>query len=210
MDAKEYLLVFTKKHIYYWNENTPGYEEVFEVVGVGVFCTEWHTRTFNDKVIATNNVDKVLEWYPAIAGGLFLPLDTTSGINYGTAETPEYLTKAKYVEVFENYLFLGYTYENGASKPQNIRWSDLLDEADWKTGDAGGATIGGRDFVTGIINYKGFLIIFKEESIHQQWLTEASTDIFNNQPLSTRLGCKASHSIVMDDKENLYFFASDG
>ncbi|MHA1483567.1 MAG: hypothetical protein ACTSQA_09085, partial [Candidatus Heimdallarchaeaceae archaeon] len=71
------------------------------------------------------------------------------------------------------------------------------------------ATIGSRDFITGLKKYKGFLIIFKEESVHQMWLTEASTDIFNNKPLFTELGCRASGSIVMDDKENLYFFASD-
>lgn len=354
-DAKEYLLAFTKRHIYYWNETTKAY--VLKFTGASD-CEEWHTVTFNDKIIATNNVDKVLNWYPTIAGGLFLPLDTTDGIDFGRSysnetvvdetsaagqkvlkvksttgyivddkvviargeireedavvfsvqagvsltfdnnlkyqhtagalttvdaesasdqkvlnvtstigyeegeivtideggshesqrqissiqagvsltmttnlfythaiaeevwghngqddKVEEYesdlLTKAKYVEVFENYLFLGYTYENGTSKPQNVRWSDLLDETDWKTGDAGGAKIGSRDFITGLIKYKGFLIIFKQESVHQMWLTEASTDIFNNKPLFTNLGCKASHSIIMDDKENLYFFASD-
>ena len=355
-DAKEYLFAFTKAHIYYWNETTKAYVLKFTCASN---CIEWHTRTFNDKIIATNNVDKVLNWYPDIAGGLFLPLGSSSGIDFGrsysneivvdetsaagqkvlkVADTTGYvvddkvviargevreedavvfsvqagisltfddnltyqhtagtlttvdaesasdqkvlsvtstvgfeegeivtinkggshesqrqissiqagvsltmttnlfythaiaeevwghngqddkveeyesdlLTKAKYVEVFENYVFLGYTYENGVSKPQNVRWSDLLDEADWNTGDAGGATIGNRDSIINIIKYKGFLIIFKQESIHQMWLTEASTDVFNNQPLSTRLGCKASQSIVMDDKENLYFFASDG
>ena len=355
LDAKEYLMVFTKAHIYYWNETTKAYVLKFTCSSN---CTEWSTVTFNDKIIATNNIDKVLNWYPAISGGLFLPLDTSSGIDFGRAYsnetkvdetsalgqtvlkvtdttgyvatdkiviargevreedavvasvqagisltlvsnltyehtagalttvdaesasgqkvlnvtattgfsageivtinkdgdrqevrqiasiqagvsltmtsdlyylhpigdevlghggqddkveeyTSDYLTKAKYVEVFENYLFLGYTYENGVSCPQNVRWSDLLDETDWNTGDAGGAEIGSRDFITGLIKYKGFLIIFKEESTHQMWLTEASTDIFNNKPLFTELGCKASHSIVMDDKENLYFFASD-
>jgi len=354
-DAKEYLFAFTKAHIYYWNEATKAYDLKFTCASD---CTEWSTVTFNDKIIATNNVDKVLNWYPAISGGLFLPLDSSDGIDFGrsysnetvvdetsaagqkvlsvtdttgysasdkviiargevreeeavvdtvqagvsltlvsnltyqhTAGTlttvdvesasdqkvlsvtstvgyeegeivtineggshesqrqissiqagvsltmttnlsythavgeevwghngqddkvEEYdsdlLTKAKYVEVFENYVFLGYTYENGVSYPQNIRWSDLLDETDWKSGDAGGATIGSRDFITGLKKYKGFLIIFKEESVHQLWLTEASTDIFNNKPLFTELGCKASGSIVMDDKENLYFFASD-
>ena len=282
-DAKEYLLAFTKAHIYYWNETTKTFG--LAIFTCGSNCTEWHTRTFNNKVIATNNVDLVQVWNPsgiietislgsggtgytaldvitivqeggslgtvtvntvdgagviltctllakgsgysvanglAVTGGtgsdatinillvdVFAPLDTASGINYGTVEDPEYLTKAKYVEVYENYLFLGYTYEAGTSLPQNVRWSDLLDEADWKTGDAGGATIGSRDFITGLIKYKGFLIIFKQESVHQMWLTEASADIFNNKPLFTNLGCKASHSIVMDDKENLYFFASD-
>jgi len=354
-DAKEYLLVFTKAHIYYWNESTKAYVTKFTCASD---CTEWHTVTFNDKIIATNNVDKVLNWYPAIGGGLFLPLGSTDGIDFGRSYTNEtivdetsaagqkvlkvasttgytaddkvviargevreeeavvfsvqagvsltfddnltyqhtagilttvdaesasdqkvlnvtstvgfeegeiitineggshesqrqissiqagvsltmttnlfythaiaeevwghngqddkveeyesdYLTKAKYVEVFENYLFLGYTEENGVSCPQNVRWSDLLDETDWYTGDSGGAEIGSRDFITGLIKYKGFLIVFKQESVHQMWLTEASTDIFNNKPLFTELGCKASDSIIMDDKENLYFFASD-
>jgi hypothetical protein len=207
LDAKEYLLAFTKAHIYYWDETNKTFGTAIHTCASD--CTEWHTCTFNDKVIATNNVDKVLVWYPGIAGGLFVPLGTASGINYGTEGSPEYLTKAKYVEAFENYLHLGYTYENGVSKPQGVRWSDLGDETDWNTGDAGGANIGSRDFITGLWNYKGFLIIFKEESIYQEWLTEASTDIFNNICLSPKTGCNASHSIVMDNDGELYFFASD-
>jgi len=205
LDAKEYELVFTKAHIYYWDEENKTFGDA--IFTCASDCTFWNTRTFNDKVIATNWVDKVLVWSP---GGNFAPLDTADGINYGTEESPQYLTKAKYVEVFENYLFLGYTYEDDVSEPQRVRWSDLGDEADWNTGDAGGAFIGKRDFIMNLITYKGFLIIFKQESIYQQWLTEASTDIFNNTPLSTKIGLKASQSVIVDDKEGLYFLASDG
>ena len=85
-DAKEYLFVFTKAHIYHWNESTKAYDLKFTCSSD---CTEWSTVTFNDKIIATNNVDKVLNWYPAISGGLFLPLDSSDGIDFGRSYSNE-------------------------------------------------------------------------------------------------------------------------
>ena len=199
--GKNYLLVFTKAHIYYWNDATFALDLKFTCASN---CTNWETVTYNDEVVATNNVDKVLH---SDMSGDFTPLDTASGIEYSTGL---YLTKAKYIIVFENFLWLGYTTENGVIKPQRARWSDLgqAGTGNWKTGDAGSTEIGKGDFIKGFGLYKSFLFVFKQKSIHMYWLA-ASSDIFNGKPLSHKIGLLSSHSIINDKDDDLYFLASD-
>jgi len=272
----EYILAFTKAHIYLWNSTDETWDTKFVCQSD---CTEWDTISYNDKVIATNNVDMVLEWDTT---GYFMPLQNTSatnitaatkanpcqitaathglttgdrvfiknvvgmteinnlqfvvtvidvdtftlddinssayttytsggtvvefqGINYTGAE---YLTKAKYVTTFENYLILGYTYENAVSKPQRIRWSDIGDETDWSSGDAGSKETEGEDFVVGFKIYSGQLIIFKELSMIRQWLI-ATSDVWNWVVLPGNIGCLSNHSIVEDPDGRVYWLASD-
>lgn len=197
--AAEYILAFTKAHIYHWNTATKAWDTKYTCSGD---CTEWDTVTYNDKVIATNNVDKVLVWDTT---GNFAPLGTANGIEYATGL---YLTKAKYVTTFENYLELGYTYENGVSHPQRIRWSDIGDETLWKTGDAGSKETEGEDFVTGFKIYVGQLIIFKEKSRSRQWLVSTS-EVWNWVVLPGDIGNLSNHSIVEDADGRVYWLASD-
>jgi len=197
--AMQYVLAFTKAHIYCWNTDTKVWDLKFTCQSD---CTEWDTVTYNDKVIATNNVDKVLVWDTT---GDFEPLDTENGIEYATGL---YLTKAKYVTTFENYLILGYTYENGVSRPQRIRWSDIGDETDWNTGDAGSAETEGSDVIVGFKIYSGQLIIFKEKTRIIQKLISTS-EIWNWVVLPGAIGCLSNHSIVEDPDGRVYWFAND-
>lgn len=119
-----------------------------------------------------------------------------------------FLTKAKILIVFENYLFLGYLYENGVYYPQRVRWCDLGDETNWLSGNSASAEVGKSDFLMGFGKYRGFLIIFKEKSYFRMWLV-ATTLIFNMLQISYEIGCESSHSIVNDAKGRLYWFASD-
>lgn len=197
-NATEYILAFTEQHIYHWNTEEKKWDKKYTCST----CTEWDTVTYNDKVIATNNVDCVLYWSTS---GDFAPLGSASGIEYATGL---YLTKAKYVITFENYLQLGYTYENGVSHPQRIRWSDIGDETLWKTGDAGSAETEGFDFIRGFKIYAGQLIIFKEKSRIKQWLISTS-EVWNWVKLPGDIGLLSNHSIVEDANGRVYFLASD-
>jgi hypothetical protein len=197
--AAEYILAFTKAHIYCWNAETQVWDLKYTCSGD---CTEWDTVSYNDKVIATNNVNKVLVWNTV---GNFAPLGSASGIEYATGL---YLTKAKYVTTFENYLQLGYTYENGVSHPQRIRWSDIGDETLWMTGDAGSTETEGSDFIKGFKIYAGQLIIFKEKSRIKQWLVSTS-EVWNWVKLPGDIGLLSNHSIVEDPDGRVYFLASD-
>ena len=348
----EYLLAFTKAHIYHWNVSTKAFDLKFTC---SEDCENWETVSYNDKVIATNNVDKVLVWDTT---GLFVALDTTNGIEYsrgysnetnvdetstgkvlkvlattgygngdlvivnrggdreeecvvdsvqvgasltmvdeltyehtanarttvdgdssslqkilkvastdgfavdefvtidsggeraerrkiytiqdgvsltftvdlvythtsaqgdevvgtlGQQDTVEeyeiyYLTKAKHLTVFENYLLIGNTYENESYHYQRVRWSDIGDETNWLSGSKGSMEVGQQDKVTGFGHYQGFLIIFKERSHFKVWLVGLPY-VFNKLRLSKIIGCQCSHSIVNDAKGRLYFYSSEG
>jgi hypothetical protein len=274
--AAQYLLAFTKAHIYLWNSAAKTWDLKFTC---SADCTEWSTVTYNDKVIATNNVDMVLVWDTS---GYFIPLQNTiataitaatqanpckitaaghgltngdrvfikdvvgmtqinnlqfivtvvdvdnftlNGVNssaytaYDSAGTvvefegidydgSHFVTKAKYVTTFENYLQLGYTYENGTSYPQRIRWCDIGDETDWASGDAGSAETEGADFIKGFKIYSGKLIIFKETSRIIQTLVSYS-DVWNWVKMPGAIGCLSNHSIVEDPDGRVYWLAND-
>jgi hypothetical protein len=274
--ATQYVLAFTKAHIYSWNPDTKAWDLKFTC---SADVTQWDTVTYNDMVIATNNSDVVLYWDTT---GYFMPLQNTTptditgatqanpcqitstshglvtgdrvwitgvsgmtelnnrqyvitkvgddtftlnGVNStayteytenGTVEKFEgikyddthYLTKAKYVTTFENFLILGYTYENGYSYPQRIRWNAIGDETAWNSGDAGSAETEGGDFITGFHIYSGQLVIFKERSRILQRLV-ATSDVWVWDKMPGNIGCLSNHSIVEDTMGRLFWFASD-
>jgi len=274
--SAEYLLAFTKAHIYHWNTSTSAWDIKFTC---SADCTEWDTVSYNNMIIATNNVDRVLKWDTS---GYFLPLQNTTptaitavtkanpchvtaaghglttggrvwitsvagmtqinnlqfvvtvdsvdifslddidssayttytsggtvtefqGVEYTTGY---FLTKAKYVTAFENYLILGYVTEDAVLRPQRIRWSDIGDETKFKTGDAGSKETEGEDFITGFKVYRGQLCIFKEKSRSMQWLV-ATADVWNWVVLPGNIGCLSNHSIVEDPDGRVYYLASD-
>ena len=146
-----------------------------------------HTQAQGDAVVGTDGQDDVVEEYES-----------------------QYLTKAKYVTSHENYLILGYTYENDVSKPQRIRWSDLGQAGDtnWRTGDAGGKETDGEEFIKGFGKYQGNLVIFKETSYILQWLVSTRA-IWGWKLMPSSIGCQSNHSIINDPAGRLYFYASD-
>jgi len=120
-----------------------------------------------------------------------------------------YLTKAKHLTVYENYLIIGDTYENGGYHYQRVRWNDIGDETNWLSGTRGSAEVGQADKVTGFGHYSGFLIIFKETSHYKIWLVGLPY-VFNKLQLSTEIGCQCSGSIINDSKGRLYWYSSEG
>ncbi len=127
------------------------------------------------------------------------------GINYTGAE---FLTKAKYVTTFENYLILGYTYENGVSYPQRERWNDIGDETDWSSGDAGSKETEGNEVIFGFKIYAGQLIIFKKKLRIRQWLVSTS-DVWNWSVIPGNIGNLSNHSIVEDPDGRVFWLAND-
>lgn len=196
-----YLCAFTKHHIYFWVVATESWEEKFHC---SVDCLEWSTVSYNDKIIATNNSDKVLVW--DLGSGLFVPLgDETNGIEFSTGV---YCTRAKCVAEYENFLVLGATVEAGQDLPSRIRWNAIADETDWMTGDADFADLEGSDPIVGFGKKQSRFYIFKEEHIHVIWLV-SSSEVFNKVIFSTKFGCNAASSIVNTPDGKLYFLGSD-
>lgn len=275
--GSQYLLAFTKAHIYLWNTSNKVWDLKFTCQSD---CTEWDTITYNDMVIATNNVDMVLKWDTS---GYFMPLQNTSATNITVAseenpchitaaghglttgdrifikncggmveinnlqfvvtvdsvdifsldginstgyttytsggtvvefqgieyvDTPKFLTKAKYVSTFENFLILGYTYEDLVLYPQRERWNAIGDETSWRTGDAGSKETEGSDRIVGFRIYSGQFIIFKEKTRIAQVLVPTS-EVWNWQVLPGNIGCVSNHSIVEDADGRVYWVADD-
>ena len=200
----QYVLVFTKAHIYHWNPVTDAFDTKWTC---SADCDHWETVSYNDKVLATNGVDKILVWNTV---GDFSALDGANGIEY---DTGKYLTKCKHLTTYENYLILGYTYENGSWYPQRMRWCAIGDETTWipsgVVGGAGSTEVGKSDFFIGFGKYRGYLIVFKEKSHFKYWLV-ASTYTFNGANISMTIGAKCAGGIVNDNKGRLYWYASDG
>ncbi len=197
-----YLLVFTKANVYYWNPIALEFTSVFEC---SEDCDMWSTAGYNDKVIATNNVDFVQEWSGNVSAGFTALDDTTDGIEYGSSI---YLTAAKFVTTFQNFLILGYTTENGVIYRKRIRWNAIGDESSWNTGDAGSAELAGNDDITGFAKRQDRLFVFKQDSIIQFWAV--STDlVFNGSIYSPNYGCPAPKSIVETPEGHIFYYASD-
>jgi len=198
----QYFLCFTKAHIYCWNASTKVWDLKFTCASA---CTEWDTESYNDRVIATNFVDKVLVWDTA---GNFAALDTVNGIEYSEGK---YLTKAKYVSSFENFLILGYTYENSVLYPQRMRWSAIGEgevTGKWKTGDAGAKETYGSDVIMGFKVYAGQFVIYKAKSrIIQKLISTA--EVWNWVILPGNIGCLSNHSIIEDADGRVYWLAND-
>ncbi len=206
-DGTGHLFGFTADEVYRWDTATKAWVAWSNYNGDGTggltTATEWSTATYDDQVIATNNVDFVL-------GGD----ESTELIELGTEDygipydaTPNYCTKAKFVFVLENYLFLGNTYE-GTDYRHRLRWCDLGDETIWDSGDAGSLDLPGLGTLTAAGLLGDDAIIFKKASVHRLWLT-AGDLIFENEQITSQIGCDAPKSLVNGGDGDLYFYATD-
>ena len=127
------------------------------------------------------------------------------GIEYAAST---FLTKSKYVSTFENFLILGYTYENGVLYPQRERWNAIGDETAWKSGDAGSKETEGPGFITGFKIYSGQFVIFKMEIRIVQSLL-ATDEVWKWVVLPGAIGNLSNHSIVEDPDGRVYWLAND-
>jgi len=276
--GSQYLLGFTKAHIYCWNWDNKEWDIKFTC---SADCENWEVKSYNDKVVATNNVDMVLVWDTT---GYFMPLQNTTPTNITAAskenpchitaaghnlttgdrvfikdvvgmteinnlqfvvtvdsvdvfsldgvnssayttytsggtvvefqgieyETGYFLTKAKYMTDYENFLILGYTYENGNYYPQRFRWNAIGDETEWIATNSGSTEVGKSDCLMGFGKYQGLLIVYKANSYYKYWLTADTVLVFNGTFISMTIGNRCSKSIVNDNKGRLYWYASDG
>lgn len=205
----EYLFGFTKAHAYLWSTSSKAWGTRHTC---GSDCTHWSVASYKGKVIATNGVDKVLVWSDTTQATSFAALDGSDGLDLDGGST--YLTAAKYVVIYENYVILGYVTEGGTVYPYRLRWCTLGDETDWDesgSGDTGVLNIKYSDYIMGFSTYGNtfeYLIIFQKNSIDRMWLVEGSV-IFNKAPLSSKVGLLAPDSIVKDMAGDLYFLAND-
>ncbi len=135
--------------------------------------------------------------------------NTHAGADTATVHICYCVTKAKYITEYYRYLILGYPYvdQDATWYPQGIYVSAIGDEENFRTG-VGYFGIGQRGEIRGFGKYQGFLYIFKNDS-RVQFFPVAGSEYFNYNEIHDNFGLLATHSIVNDDKGNMYYLATD-
>jgi len=209
--SSEYLLGFTKDHIYLWSHPWSAWILKFTC---GSSCTRWSVTTINNKTVATNNVDKIQVWGSTISD-LFTNVGGASGIDVGGGT---YIQKAICVFSHEGRLHIGATTENSTFYPFRDRWSSDPDETDFD--ETGEGDTGKKDFLEcdGVLlnycDYDSYLLVFfspgiaSRGRIKKMWLTPDEL-VYETDDVSTELGLLAAESIAKDAIGEVFFLATD-
>jgi len=204
-DGTERLVGFTKAHIYYWNTVLTRWNLLFT-------CSEdveyWDADQAGDYLVATNNIDRPIQW-DGDSATTFANIDTL----YSSSN---YVSKAEFVKSYCNYIFLGNVTLNDATVLQHyVYWSNVGEgtAADGFRqdlgGDAGCAYISGDGEITGGFGlWEGYLCIFKRWSSCKLWYTGGSIP-FEQATLNPAIGSVAPGSVINDEDGKLYFYGTD-
>jgi len=121
------------------------------------------------------------------------------------------ITKAKFVTEYYRYLIIGYPYLDQDARwyPQGIYISKLGDETDFESASAiGYFGIGESGEIKGFGFYNNLLYIFKDKS-RVQFYPGSGSEYFNYSEINDKFGLLATHSVMNDDKGNMYYLATD-
>ncbi len=128
------------------------------------------TDPSNDWVLFTNGVD-VVQKYDPTAGGTVTALGGLSTVNVDTCRT---------LKIFNSILFLGFTVESAANKPQRVRNSDIGAYETWNSGLAGFEDFFDEEDDIKRLELLGpFLIAYRSNSIRRGEFTFDDSDIVN-------------------------------
>lgn len=206
-DGTERLCGFTADHIYYWNTTLTQWDTLHTCASS---CTYWSAAKYGDNLCATNNVDRPVYWDGNTAN-VFEDIDTQY-----TSSSADYVSKAKFISSYHNYLFLGNVELSSGTRYQSYVYYSTIGEGITTGGwiqaagaDAGSAYVeGAGDITGGFGHYSGYLIVFKRRSIRKFWFCALSIP-FEQSELSPDIGCIAPGSVGNDWDGDLYYYGSD-
>jgi hypothetical protein len=210
-DQTERLVAFTSDTIYYWNTVTTTWVDISPAGDLTAETEYWDTDVYGEYLVATNNQDLPIQWDGDTAG-VFEYMDTQL-----SETSSDFISKAKYIKAFRNYVFLGYvTYNTGSIiYPSSVAWSNIGEGVSTggfrqDTGkDAGTAYISGDgDISGGFGEWQGYLCIFKRASQRKMWYVGGAIP-FNQDQLNPAVGCVAPGSVINDKDGNLFYYGTD-
>ena len=195
----QYFLCFTKAHIYCWNTSTKVWDLKFTCQSD---CTEWDTQTYNDKIIATNNVDMVLVWDTS---GYFIPLQNTTStdITAASKENPCHITAAGHGLTTGDRVFIkncgGMTQINNLQFVVTVDSVDIfsldgIDSTGYTTYTSGGTVVEfeGIEYETGKFLTASKYVTTFENYLILGWITEDSPAVI--YPQRIRWNCIADET----------------
>ena len=150
---------------------------------------------FRDNLLGTNNANVPFVW-------------TGTG-NASAMTVPTGLTKAKCIEVFSSYTFLGNVTVSGTDYKSRLYWSDLDSISSWDLADFNDVSRDDGQTIIAIKTLADRLVIFKERSIYIAFYTGDSDIPFRFQKSNSPVGCVAQFSVQEVDN-GLVFLATDG
>ena len=116
-------------------------------------------ETFINKVFITNGNDVPIYW------------DGSTTANNLASVLPTGMTTAKYVRLFNNYLFVGNVVVSGTYYPNRIYWSNVRDPFTWLSQNWIDVAKEDGDEITGLRVLSDRLIIYKNRSIYNLFFT---------------------------------------
>ena len=156
---------------------------------------KWHWVNFGDNMYGTNGIDLPLKW------------DGSGDAELWTTVTD--LTKAKYTETWENYMFLGHVEVESTTHSTRLYWSCINEPETWTATDFNEIGFKDGDEITGVKALGDRLVIFKQHSIWLAFFTGSSDIPFTFQKTQSDVGTVSSHSIQKVNN-GLIFLSDDG
>lgn len=144
-----------------------------------------------------------------ITNGENLPVKIATSGTAGAASGPANLETAKYVKVFQNYLFYGAVEISGNAYLTRVYWSAIRNDATWDAADWLEISKDDGQMITGLRVLANALVVFKTNSIYNVYFTGDADIPFIMQKSNSAVGCIAPFSI-QEAQGGLVFFSSDG
>jgi hypothetical protein len=206
-DETERFVAFTKASVYFWDSTLTRYNLLFTSAGETDY---WDCDEYGDYLVATNGVDRPQQW-DGNSATTFSNIDTQY-----SASSSDFISTAKYIRAYRNYVILGNLVLSDASELQDSVVTSNIGEGVTAGGfrqdagkDSGFYTVEGRgDISGGFSEWEGYLIIFKRSSTRKFWFVGGDIP-FAQDNISEDVGCSAPGSVLKDRRGNLYFYASD-
>lgn len=151
--------------------------------------------TFNNAAYGTNGVD--------------LPIKVDSALSSSNFTVPTGLTKAKYIETFENYAFLANCTVSGTARPTRLYWSSIDDAETWDAADFVELGLDDGEDITGLNKLGDRIVIYKERSVYVGLFTGDADIPFVFKKTPSEVGC-VSHWSIQEARNAQFFLSVDG
>lgn len=206
-DESERLVAFTKQHIYFWDSTLTRWNLIY--TSSAATTEYWDCDEYGDYLVATNNIDRPIQWDGNTAN-TFETIDTQL-----SATTSNFISKAKFIRSYRNYIFLGNVTLSDSTELQDYVYTSNIGEGVSSGGfrqdvskDSGAYFVSGKGEISGGFGeWQGYLIIFKRFSTRKFWFIGGDIP-FQQDTVIDDVGCSAPGSVINDSVGNLFFYSS--
>lgn len=151
--------------------------------------------TFNSKVLITNDYDVPKQW---IGSGSISNMTVVTG-----------LTRAKFIEKFENYVLMANCVVSGVDAPTRVYWSAIKNEASWDAADNHEIGYNDGEEIMRIKTLGDRCVIYKTKSIYFLLFTGNADVPFIVRKSNSPVGLAAPWSVQEIDNGHI-FLSWDG